>query len=87
MTKQEEINWGLHKLIGDWIGDDGTMRLYNFSQAIREYLHSQGVVVKVDCNFQSLDHKGHLGYVKCPCEPLIDTSEERLRDIRDVPEY
>ena len=45
MTKQEKIDWGLRGLISKWTGEDGSKYLYDFSKAIREYLHSQGGVL------------------------------------------
>lgn len=43
MTKQKEIDWGLRSIITTWTGEDGTKYLYDFSDAIRVYLHSQDI--------------------------------------------
>ena len=48
MAKQEEIDWGLRKLIREWTGEEGTKYLYDFSKAIRSYLHSQRCRIEVD---------------------------------------
>lgn len=48
MTKQEEIDWGLRKFLSEWTEQDGEQYLYDFSLALRGYLHSQGVVIKVE---------------------------------------
>lgn len=48
MTKQEKIDWGLRNLIREWTNEEGSKYLYEFSKAIRAYLHSQNVVIKVD---------------------------------------
>ena len=49
MTKQKEIDWGLRNLIRELTGEDGTVFLYNGSKTIREYLCSQGAMLKVKC--------------------------------------
>ena len=43
MTKQEEIDWGLRKFLSEWTEQDGEQYLYDFSLALRGYLHSQGI--------------------------------------------
>ncbi len=56
MRKQEEIrggmqpnlDWGLRKWLGDWFGEDNPTELYNASKSLRQFLHSQGCVLRVD---------------------------------------
>ena len=48
MTRQEEIDWGLRELCAKWTGEDGTKYVYDFSLAIRQYLSSQGVVIRAE---------------------------------------
>jgi len=48
MTEQEKIDWGLRELISKWTNEDDDKYLYDFSKAIREYLHSQGLVIVAD---------------------------------------
>ena len=55
MTKQGKIDWGLRNLITEWTSEEGSKYLYDFSNAIRTYLHSQGVVIKVDRELPSMD--------------------------------
>lgn len=51
MPSSEGIDWGLRRLITEWTSEDGTKYLYDFSKAIREYLHSQGVgIIKLPEN-------------------------------------
>ena len=55
MIKQEEIDWGLRKLIREWTNEDGTKYLYDFSRAIRNYLNDNGVMIKVDIDYGGME--------------------------------
>ena len=69
---QPNLDWKLRKWLGDWFGEDDPTQLYNASKELREFLHSQGVVLKVD-----RDKK----YDMYCIDKIIDFT---IRDERDV---
>jgi len=93
MTKQEEIREGVYKILkrhvkasiiqGEYL--DGCTQLA--SDEIVQYLHSQGVVIKLkcpDCVWSQFADGGAIGMTPCYCcnstgyttEPLIKESDD-----------
>ena len=87
MTKQDIIREGIARFLSkqftevreEALDDDlPSLRVITVmpdSEDVTElvcYLHDNDVVLKVECGYLSLDDKGHLVSVRCPCEPLME---------------
>ena len=48
MTRQERIDWGLRAILGQLFEEYEGQYLYTASKQVREYLVSEGCVLKVD---------------------------------------
>jgi len=67
--KRQEIDWGLRNLIKKWTNEESSPYLSTFSRALRQFLHSQGVVIKVegelpDTPREVVFYSGDYGYKK-----------------------